>query len=135
MYTVFKSKWQIVNLCSCKTTSPKTFKFSMNIGNNWSFCHAKTQILILNSLGVIKHWKAFNFLEKINLSQLYLEESFFSWLSKLDSRVSLTRRVTNHEYKFCLKILLFYCIHEDLNDFQMIESQDFSNDYQKPMIT
>ena len=51
-YTVFKSKWQIVNLCSSKTTGPKTFKFSVNVGNNWPFCHAKTQILILNSLEV-----------------------------------------------------------------------------------
>ena len=33
-YTVFKSKWQIVNLCSSKTTSSKAFKFSVNVGNN-----------------------------------------------------------------------------------------------------
>ncbi|MEE3021259.1 MAG: hypothetical protein VX367_01335 [SAR324 cluster bacterium] len=33
-YTVFKSKWQIVNLCSSKTISLKTFKFSVNVGNN-----------------------------------------------------------------------------------------------------
>ena len=45
------------------------------------------------------------------------------------------RTVTNRDYKFCLKISLFYCIHEDLNDFQMIDSLDFSNDCQKPMIT
>ena len=34
MYTVFKSKWQIVNLCSSKTTNLKAFKFSVNVGNN-----------------------------------------------------------------------------------------------------
>ena len=56
-YTVFKSKWQIVNLCSSKTTNPKAFKFSVNIGNNSPCCHAKTQILILNSLAVIKALK------------------------------------------------------------------------------
>ena len=33
-YTVFKSKWQIVNLCGSKTTSLKAFKFSVNVGNN-----------------------------------------------------------------------------------------------------
>ena len=33
IYTVFKSKWQIVNLCSSKTTSPEAFKFSVNVGN------------------------------------------------------------------------------------------------------
>ena len=32
-YNVFKSKWQIANLCSSKTTSPEAFKSSVNVGN------------------------------------------------------------------------------------------------------
>ena len=63
-YTAFKSKWQIVNLCSSQTTSLKAFKFSVNVSNNWPFCHAKTQILILNSLGVIKALKSYQFCRK-----------------------------------------------------------------------
>ena len=40
-----------------------------------------------------------------------------------------------HKYKFFLKISLFLCINEDVNDFHMIDSLDFDNDCQKPMIT
>ena len=56
-YTAFKSKWQILNLCCLKTTGPNPFKFSVDIGNNWPFCYAKTQISLLNSFGSIKQWK------------------------------------------------------------------------------
>ena len=88
-YTVFKSKWQIVNLCSSKTTGPKAFKFSVNVGNNWPFCHAKTQILLLNSLGVIKALKSYQFYGKnqfvpANLGRIFFLLLHFSWLSKLD---------------------------------------------------
>ena len=75
--TVFKSKWQIVNLCSSKTTSPKTFKFSVNIGNNWPFCYAKTQILILNSLGVIEALKSYQFHGKNQFLPATLARIFF----------------------------------------------------------
>ena len=33
----------------------------MNVGNNWPFCHAKTQISFLNSLGSVKYWKMCHF--------------------------------------------------------------------------
>ena len=77
LYTVFKSKWQIVNLCSSKTTSPKTFKFSVNVGNNWPFCHAKTQILLLNSLGSVKITEYAQFLRAIFFLLLYLRRLVF----------------------------------------------------------
>ena len=56
-YTAFKSKWQILNLCCLKTTGPNPFRFLVDIGNNWPFCYAKTQISLLNSFGSIKQWK------------------------------------------------------------------------------
>ena len=65
-YTVFKSKWQIINLCSSKLASPKAFKFSLNVGNNWPFCHVQTHILILNSLGSVKQTEYAQFL-RLNL--------------------------------------------------------------------
>ena len=73
VYTVFKSKWQIVNLCSSKTASLKAFKFSVNVGNNWPFCHVQTQILILNSLGSVKQTKYAQF-SGLNLFFLALFE-------------------------------------------------------------
>ena len=82
-YTVFRSKWQIVNLCSSKTTCSKPFKFSVNITNNWPFCHVKTQITVLNSLSTVKYWKAIWFWEKIIFSQLFFEE----WLSKTNDNL------------------------------------------------
>ena len=78
-YTVFKSKWQIVNLCSSITTSPKAFKFSVNVSNNWPFYHAKTQILWLNRLGSLKHWKAINFMEKKTICPSYTWKNLFSF--------------------------------------------------------
>ena len=80
-YTVFKSKWQIVNLCSSKTTSLKAFKFSVNVGNNWPFCHVQTWILILNSLGSVKQTKYAQF------SGL----NFFSWFIWKDLSLSMYR--------------------------------------------
>ena len=81
MYTVFKSKWHIVNLCSSETTSLKAFKFSVNVGNNWPFCHVQTRILILNSLGSAKQTKYAQFSEL----------NFFSWFIWKDLSLSMYR--------------------------------------------
>ena len=105
-YTVFKSKWQIVNLCSSKTTISKTFKFSVNVCNTWPFCHAKTQILILNSLGLVKHTENTQFL-RLNLFFLLFWEDLCLSIYRCQKNWARTLGLVSNDRKFFQRLHIY----------------------------
>ena len=99
IYTVFKSKWQIVNLCSSKTTSLKAFKFSVNVGNNWPFCHVQTRILILNSLGSVKQTKYAQF-SGLNFFSCFIWEDLSLSIYRCQKNWARTPGLVSNDRKF-----------------------------------